>query len=448
MKIFTKLLFFCFVLFLCGFAGGALAIADSANVNLDVTGTCNYNGVCEPELEESELSCLEDCGAVWGDSGTKRTDYIESLYIKSGFDSAEISWRTTSAAQCAFYWGETSEYGKEIFSETSARENHSVDLADLQSSALYHFRIICKNDPDPDIDSKDQTFETLSFLKNVSNFITVAGDKKIYLSWQNPDDGNFDSVVLRRGEDFFPLNINQGALIYQGPENLFEDTGLVNGKTYYYSIFALGKNNEYSSGAVAMATPQEPEAATPSLAFSPAPSALPTFQPSAPSAASPTTWPELKAEDFRFFVNGRETKIKSGLLTAEAGDSIVVSTDCQKFISAKAVLLQINHSGRAFLYILKPEGEEKKCSVSFSAPQETGSYFTKIFSIDEKNKTVQEFNFYLNILEKDEGFKIIVLSCTTWVSVCLIFVLILLVICLLLLARRRAEPEEERPKKS
>jgi len=73
----------------------------------------------------------------------------------------------------------------------------------------------------------------------------------INLSWTNPSDGGWDTVVLLRNEtDWTTYPImpeNETQIIYNGTNQTFNDTGLINGTVYYYSIYTWNNTEaEYS----------------------------------------------------------------------------------------------------------------------------------------------------------------------------------------------------------
>ncbi len=417
MNLLTKLLILSVFLLSAGLfsTNTVFAQSDSDQFNVGVTVTpeifCNNNGICETGMGEDINNCPADCAAPGG--GDYFTNYIKNIHSSPGFNSAEISWQTKNPAFCDFYWGQTTGYESEIISETAGKTNRFVNLIGLQDSTVYHFRIICRDSLNPKIDSQDQEFKTLSIINNVSNFTAVAGDGKIDLSWQNPADENFNGVILLRDESFFPSNINEGKLIYQGFGNSFEDIGLVNGTTYYYTIFTLGKNKSYSSGAMASATPYKQGAPPPPP---------PVIQPVCGEQ-------NLTVDDFNFFSDGKVVEIKNGSIESKQGSSISIYTDCKKLSFAKTVFVDLGDGQRIFSYILKPAGEEKNCSVSFIAPEAPGAYTLKIYALDSKNKILWQTILTLNILKKiqtPQWWQFISSRCIYWLFLLIIILLIIL----------------------
>ncbi|WKZ28704.1 MAG: fibronectin type III domain-containing protein [Patescibacteria group bacterium] len=92
----------------------------------------------------------------------------------------------------------------------------------------------------------------------VSNFTVMAGDSVNALSWTNPGDVDFSNVQIQRSVTGYPATSGQGTAIYTGSGQNYNDTGLVNGTTYYYSIFARDTSGNFSGPAQASGTPSGP----------------------------------------------------------------------------------------------------------------------------------------------------------------------------------------------
>lgn len=81
-------------------------------------------------------------------------------------------------------------------------------------------------------------------------------DSSAIISWQNPSDANFVRVKIVRSENAYPNSINDGQVIYEGDKANFTDINLTNGKTYYYSVFALNHLSHISKPLQFAVTPK------------------------------------------------------------------------------------------------------------------------------------------------------------------------------------------------
>lgn len=80
----------------------------------------------------------------------------------------------------------------------------------------------------------------------VSNVKAAGLDKLIFLQWDNPKDQDFVRTRIMKSETVYPDSPYAGILVYDGNSSRFSDINLVNGKTYYYAIFAYDQVPNYS----------------------------------------------------------------------------------------------------------------------------------------------------------------------------------------------------------
>ncbi len=82
-------------------------------------------------------------------------------------------------------------------------------------------------------------------LSQVENVEAVGLDRLVSIAWKYPLQGG-SRVRVVRGTSSYPDTPTSGTLIYEGGRTMVSDAGLVNGKTYYYSLFLYGESASYS----------------------------------------------------------------------------------------------------------------------------------------------------------------------------------------------------------
>jgi len=91
----------------------------------------------------------------------------------------------------------------------------------------------------------------------------VGLNELVYLSWQIDENVRVDLFELRRSTTAFPVTPTEGDLVFSGTSQIFNDTDVVNGVTYFYTVFVIRKYVlgvpeyiPYETQASAQATPR------------------------------------------------------------------------------------------------------------------------------------------------------------------------------------------------
>jgi len=251
------------------FAAPSILLAAASTVNLTVEPGCG-NGYVETGEECDDgnnnsndgcsSSCITETGSGGGSGGGGETININIYGIESTakINQAEINWVTNKIAQCKIKYSDTQDTLNVEKDSVYSERNHTVDLINLSASTNYYFQIHCSDNFGHTKETSIQQFTTqaeqIIEVTNVADFIAVYNQdvKAIDLSWTNPGDLNFAKVIVVRSTDFYPKNIQEGDIIYDGLANKIVDKNIVAGQTYYYTNFAYDKNNNHSSGAIAL----------------------------------------------------------------------------------------------------------------------------------------------------------------------------------------------------
>ena len=102
--------------------------------------------------------------------------------------------------------------------------------------------------------SAASTFATPKYIKNIKDISLIPGDKYIKLTWSNPTGNDYYATRVVRRSDRYPTGPDDGTTIYWFNGTVCVDTGLVNGKMYYYGLYAHDTSYSYAKGINASLT--------------------------------------------------------------------------------------------------------------------------------------------------------------------------------------------------
>jgi phage-related protein len=125
-----------------------------------------------------------------------------------------------------------------------------------------------------DTDSATVTIDNAS-PANVNTSTAAGGDQQVSLSWTNPADSDFDSVVVLRRAGSAVADVPVEGTTYTTGNTIgtatvacvtsttsCTDTSLTNGTAYHYKIFSKDTRGNYSAGVVPSGSPATPSAIT------------------------------------------------------------------------------------------------------------------------------------------------------------------------------------------
>ncbi|MEK9179828.1 MAG: fibronectin type III domain-containing protein [Patescibacteria group bacterium] len=175
--------------------------------------------------------------------------------------SAVIKWQTDRATYYRFSYGPASgDYSNKIATGPpySDRSDHILPLRGLKNDTTYYFKILAGlYQPEP-VESDEYTFKTLDQTPpaQARHVFGIAGASTTMIAWLNPTDSDFKETVIVRRSDRFPQNRADGAVVFVGDGSHYTDSGLTNGKTYYYSIFTADRSENVSIPVNLALTPE------------------------------------------------------------------------------------------------------------------------------------------------------------------------------------------------
>ena len=309
-------------------------------------------------------------------------------------DSAIISWKTSEPSIPQINYGKTKNYEKTIIGKDFLT-SHRIVLENLLADTVYHFEIAVADRTGNRTSSGDYVFKTLvgpDILApaNISNFEAITMDRQITLKWQNPTDPDFKAVRIMRNSDFYPQDPEQGTLVYDGRETSFIDTGLTNGKRYYYTAFSYDFSSNFSSGAIVSAVPWPPEVLPPVIPLPP--EVLPPIVPPPPEVE------KITIDDFDFIQAGRKIPVIDGKLEIKKEEPLEIFINYDKVPEVlKTITVTLEKGEKFFSFLLRINKEKTAYLATLMPPDEPGVYPITITVLDYKNQALKKIHGFLEV---------------------------------------------------
>lgn len=258
---FIKILFLATFLFSSSFSLSTASMS-GIDVNLNVGGSCNNNGVCEAGSEDM-FNCPADCtpivvppnpsgGGTVG--GLVMDNVFNNLTVEVSYYSAIIRWQSSIPTMSNLKWGTSPDYKDGVIKNINFLLNHKVELTNLKDGTLYYFNIQAESLLGKTSSLDNQIFRTLSLPdttppENPKNIVIYSAFSGITLSWENPPDLDFDYIRVMRNADRSYGSPAIGKLVYEGKGKYFTDSDVIAKNKYFYSLFSRDTTGNYSSGS-------------------------------------------------------------------------------------------------------------------------------------------------------------------------------------------------------
>ena len=286
------------------------------------------SGVAPPQGNGPAIGFGEVTNAGFG------PNEISAITVDPDVSSVRISWQTAYDSQSVIYWGRTLQYELGVLTQESFTKNHAVELTGFAPGEVYYFKIESIDKQGRVAHFLNQNFVTdtpAAFTPpaNVSNVFLVQDGNAVRLSWQNPG-ATFDEIRVVRSTRFFPRDIFDGAVVYEGRGSRFTDVGIEAGVTYYYTIFVRGFNGLYSSGALGV------------IAVGPFSVVTPEGTPAVPDELViplPPAARPIDVADLRIVQDGKRILPENGRFSLVSGEPVLIGIDPDKIPEGSRVVV-------------------------------------------------------------------------------------------------------------
>lgn len=145
--------------------GDTLVITVNATVNSSVNGTFNWTlFVTDDPDGAGQFACDGDLSITVGDPPPPPVAISNLSVTGITENSATVKWTTNIPSKSRVYYGSSAQYGKDTGLSSAFVTNHSVQIAGLSASAVYHYMVTNESEAGASVSSADSTFKTASPL--------------------------------------------------------------------------------------------------------------------------------------------------------------------------------------------------------------------------------------------------------------------------------------------
>ncbi|MEX0931441.1 MAG: fibronectin type III domain-containing protein [Candidatus Paceibacterota bacterium] len=324
------------------------------------------------------------------------TPEFQEFTITPGQSDAEITWNTSLVTQTQIKWGKTTDYEIGSLSNPIFQTNHDAFLGSLEPNTRYYIEVYILDGVFGRTNVVQTSFTTAGLPDttapaNVSSFTVTYEENanKVQLRWQNPTDKDFEAVRVLRSTLFYPGDLYDGEVVYEGSGSTFTDTRIEKGKTYYYTVFARDTNKNYSSGAIgSVYIPRDAtdRGDTPRASTTPS-HPIHTF----PEVTLPDPAFEfLGLKDFIFIQEGKQRTVVGSTVSVNADQQLTIELPYEKVPEVlKTIAVTFVHPvdrRNTFTFLLRADKDKSVYTATIDALHTQGDYGLYISMLNFENK--------------------------------------------------------------
>ncbi len=224
---------------------------------------------------------------------------------------------------------------------------------------------------------------------NVIEFIAIPLSKSISLNWSYPAGVGIESVKIVRSDKFYPVDMNDGEVIFEGVGTGAIDNDVVPGKTYYYALFTKNSLGEYSSGVLAKAIILKDGEKPSDIELDPfanIPNAL----------AVDKLIQGLTLLDFDFIQDGKYIDHTVGIVPIDGKKNLTISLDYKKvpevLKTIAITLVDPDDSTKIFTFLLRVNKDKTAYEATIAPLKKSGNYKINIIILDYKNQGLKRIS--------------------------------------------------------
>jgi len=379
---------------------------------------CNNNGTCDVGSGETTSNCSNDCVVVVPPAigGGGIITSIPAIKIRDlsisqvNTTTIKFSWNTDTLAVCDLYWGvDKNDLVKN--SEISFSVAHHFMIDQLLAGVNYYGQIRCFNTKqlesvlDNILFSLSSSAETSEINFGIKELRSIPEDSAVNFFWKPVDISNYQGVVIRRSDIFFPSNMDEGGVLYDGRGELtpdgryfYRDINLKNGQLYFYTFFAFDGLGGYLPGLSISVLPKSADMLKPILELPVAPVVL------APELGLPLLPEPLsiipRFRDFVFSQKNRPLSFSDNIIEVLPNVAVEVNLDIKKVpVGTQNIVFTIEEKGIYDTYFME-KSDNGDFFVKYITSPTTASQRAYFTFINRDNQAIARVSGRLFVNEK------------------------------------------------
>jgi hypothetical protein len=184
---------------------------------------------------------------------------LEDFLVTPGSTETQLDWTTNIPTRYMVRWGRTDSYTGGYISNESYSISHVTSITDLEPGTRYEYEVIGYSPAGIAISLKKGSFTTIGqdiprVVQNVERLTATVSGEDVRLDFSMPESELGARVWVVRSYLGFPVDLYDGAVVYDGTaRSVFDEAALRVKAVQYYTVFVIASDGTVSSGAVVMA---------------------------------------------------------------------------------------------------------------------------------------------------------------------------------------------------
>jgi hypothetical protein len=295
---------------------------------------------------------------------------LTSFMLTPSANGARVTFEASAPVQFLLRYGEKSVFdGNVIKNEVFAR-SHETMMSGLVPGTRYEYELYAYDQFGREVLLKRDTFRTdpvpdTNAPANVAFFSAQAIETDVFLNWTMPTEDDFSHIRIVRSHLFFPLDPNDGVVVFEGRATSFQDIGaLVRHGTQYYTIFSYDTTGNRSSGAIAVAEVREGEIEPP--------------LPPAVATSSATSTVVATIESVMIMQAGKVVPAKGGMFLIDPSHTFTIKIPYELFPQQlKVITVSLVHPtepNKVFSFLLRANADFTYYEATLASLFQAGEY--------------------------------------------------------------------------